>query len=78
MSRCAFRVSRGCAGTSRPPRPTASRRCRRCWTARAVHRFTEAQNRSSSLFFSNSGRKTGSHFSWNCSKSYSAIETRIS
>ena len=26
------RASRGCAGTSRPPRPTASRRCRRCST----------------------------------------------
>src|SRR5882762_6999547 len=36
---------------------------------RAVHRFTETPNRSISLFLRNSGRKTVSHFSWNCSRS---------
>jgi len=34
---------------------------------RAVQLFTEAQNRSNFLFLRNSGRKTASHFSWNCS-----------
>ena len=36
--------------------------------ARAFHRFTETANRSMSLFLRNSGRKTASHFSWNCSR----------
>ncbi|TAV72702.1 hypothetical protein ELI02_05050 [Rhizobium leguminosarum] len=35
--------------------------------SRAVQLFTETQNRSNFLFLSNSGRKTASHFSWNCS-----------
>ncbi|NKL63403.1 hypothetical protein GFL96_16055 [Rhizobium leguminosarum bv. viciae] len=30
--------------------------------------LTGAQNRSSLLFLRNSGRKTASHFSWNCSQ----------
>ncbi|NKK95186.1 hypothetical protein ELG97_03575 [Rhizobium leguminosarum] len=36
-------------------------------TDRAVQLFIEAQSRSNFLFLSNSGRKTASHFSWNCS-----------
>ncbi|RWP85751.1 MAG: hypothetical protein EOR12_24350 [Mesorhizobium sp.] len=36
--------------------------------SRAVHRFTETATRSNSLFLRNSGRKSVSHFSWNCSK----------
>ncbi|RUV32494.1 hypothetical protein EOB49_33140, partial [Mesorhizobium sp. M7A.F.Ca.MR.148.00.0.0] len=35
---------------------------------RAVHRFTETVTRSNSLFLGNSGRKTVSQFSWNCSR----------
>ncbi len=35
---------------------------------RAVQLFMEAQNRSNFLFLRNSGRKTASHFSWNCSR----------
>ncbi|RWE00459.1 MAG: hypothetical protein EOS40_15330 [Mesorhizobium sp.] len=35
--------------------------------ARAVHRFTETPNCSNYAFLRNSGRKTVSHFSWNCS-----------
>ncbi|RWA79417.1 MAG: hypothetical protein EOQ30_25525 [Mesorhizobium sp.] len=35
--------------------------------ARAVHRFTETPNCSNYLFLRNSGRKTVTHFSWNCS-----------
>jgi hypothetical protein len=34
---------------------------------RAVQPLTESVSRSNSLFLRNSGRKTGSHFSWNCS-----------
>jgi hypothetical protein len=36
--------------------------------AKAVHRFRETANRSNYLFWRNPGRKTVSHFSWNCSK----------
>ncbi|RWA74278.1 MAG: hypothetical protein EOQ30_03925 [Mesorhizobium sp.] len=32
-----------------------------------VHRFTETPDRFISLFLRSSGRKTASHFSWNCS-----------
>ncbi|RUU56070.1 hypothetical protein EOD04_30095 [Mesorhizobium sp. M2C.T.Ca.TU.009.01.2.1] len=35
---------------------------------RAVQRFTESPNRSNSLVLRNSGRKTATHFSWNCSR----------
>ncbi|TJW87757.1 MAG: hypothetical protein E5V92_08260 [Mesorhizobium sp.] len=35
---------------------------------RAFQRFIESPNRSKYLFLRNSGRKTGTHFSWNCSK----------
>ncbi|TGP52827.1 hypothetical protein EN873_16365 [bacterium M00.F.Ca.ET.230.01.1.1] len=35
--------------------------------ARAVQRFTESPNRSKCFFLRNSGRKTVTHFSWNCS-----------
>ncbi|TIS48042.1 MAG: hypothetical protein E5W96_20260 [Mesorhizobium sp.] len=35
---------------------------------RAVHRFTETLNCSNYLFLRHSGRKTVTHFSWNCSK----------
>ncbi|TIW42944.1 MAG: hypothetical protein E5V61_21885, partial [Mesorhizobium sp.] len=34
---------------------------------RAVQRFLESPNRSKYLFLRNSGRKTVTHFSWNCS-----------
>ncbi|AZO72019.1 MAG: hypothetical protein EOQ32_09945 [Mesorhizobium sp.] len=34
---------------------------------RAFQRFIESPNRSKYLFLRNSGRKTGRHFSWNCS-----------
>ncbi|TBE94395.1 hypothetical protein ELG97_21960 [Rhizobium leguminosarum] len=37
-------------------------------SAKAVQLLTEAQDRSSLLFLRNSGRKTASHFSWNCSE----------
>ncbi|TAU23513.1 hypothetical protein ELH75_22650 [Rhizobium leguminosarum] len=36
--------------------------------ARAVQLLTEAQDGSRLLFLRNSGRKTASHFSWNCSR----------
>jgi hypothetical protein len=42
------------------------RRARFLWP-RAVQRFMESPNRSNSLFLRNSGRKTVTHFSWNCS-----------
>ncbi|TIU44104.1 MAG: hypothetical protein E5W30_20365, partial [Mesorhizobium sp.] len=35
--------------------------------ARAVQRFKESRNRSNFLFLRDSGRKTVTHFSWNCS-----------
>ncbi|RUZ88757.1 hypothetical protein EN942_05075 [Mesorhizobium sp. M7A.F.Ca.CA.001.14.1.1] len=41
--------------------------CLLLFSTRAVHRFTETANRSNSLSWRNSGRKTVSHFSWNCS-----------
>ncbi|AZO52505.1 MAG: hypothetical protein EOS78_24170 [Mesorhizobium sp.] len=36
--------------------------------SRAVQRLIESPTRSNSLFSRNSGRKTVTHFSWNCSK----------
>jgi len=42
--------------------------------ARAVQLLTEAQNRSILLFLRNSERKTGLHFSWNCSRRTSCTE----
>ncbi|RUU06930.1 lasso peptide biosynthesis B2 protein [Mesorhizobium sp. USDA-HM6] len=39
----------------------------RNWS-RAVQRFTESLTRSKYLFLRNSGRKTATHFSWNCSR----------
>ncbi|RWA71994.1 MAG: hypothetical protein E5X49_08575 [Mesorhizobium sp.] len=39
---------------------------RRVPTPRAVQPFTESPNRSKYLFLRNSGRKTVTHFSWNC------------
>ncbi|RWA68123.1 MAG: hypothetical protein E5X49_16635 [Mesorhizobium sp.] len=36
--------------------------------ARSFQRFIESPNRSNYLFFVHSGRKTVTHFSWNCSR----------
>src|SRR5690606_5817712 len=58
------------------PQPRAERAAQRdekkmvhrcCPRSRSFHRFTETAKRSISLFLRNSGRKTASHFSWNCS-----------
>ncbi|TIQ38457.1 MAG: hypothetical protein E5X48_00825 [Mesorhizobium sp.] len=45
-------------------------------SARAVQRFTESPNRSKYLFLRNSGRKTVTHFSWNCSSRPRASDSR--
>ncbi|ABC92159.1 hypothetical conserved protein [Rhizobium etli CFN 42] len=39
-------------------------------TSGAVQLFTEAQNRSNVLDLPDCGRKTASHFSWNCSNAF--------
>ncbi|TJX64409.1 MAG: hypothetical protein E5W21_11125 [Mesorhizobium sp.] len=48
-------------------RPAATRRTGDAPAAKAVQRLIESPTRSNSLFSRNSGRKTVTHFSWNCS-----------
>ncbi|TIT77635.1 MAG: hypothetical protein E5W57_14335 [Mesorhizobium sp.] len=43
--------------------------------ARAVQLLTESPIRSKRLFLRNSGRKTATHFSWNCSNAPSTRRT---
>ncbi|TGV56931.1 hypothetical protein EN792_076005, partial [Mesorhizobium sp. M00.F.Ca.ET.149.01.1.1] len=58
-----------------PGAPSRSKRSSRrgeIWSPRAFQRFIESPNRSKYLFLRNSGRKTVTHFSWNCSIAYAS------